>query len=284
MRKILGMVVALVLAASVVGCSREVVPPAMKGKIISTSGYSADLKESGKYWLFGSEDMVLLDTSTQTFRQPAEVKMADDLTLKFSINFRTRIAGSDKVLNAMFNDIRVPENGIVSLNAVYAVYGRDVLESTARIIVSQYDTADVSANYQKITQDLQSALEKAMIGSPLEISNVTLADVDYPPTIDDAIQQQAERRLAIETEANQQAIELVKRTNALTLAVADREIDLTKARTLRDQNAITSAGLSPILLAYKALEVQGLMTANKSAVFMPYEAFGTSGASNRIFK
>ncbi|MNE78382.1 hypothetical protein D3C80_1747830 [compost metagenome] len=122
-----------------------------------------------------------------------------------------------------------------------------------------------------------------MANSPLEVSNVTLGNLRYPDVITTAIEKQSERRLAIETETNQQAIETTKRTNQLALAQLDRDIELTRARTLRDANSITADGLSPMLLAYKALDVQAEMAKNNSAVFVPYEAMGNTGLSNRIF-
>lgn len=39
------------LALGMVGCGYVTVPPAAKGKILSGSGYSADVKETGKYIL-----------------------------------------------------------------------------------------------------------------------------------------------------------------------------------------------------------------------------------------
>lgn len=78
-----------------------------------------------------------------------------------------------------------------------------------------------------------------------------------------------------------------KVTNALKMAEADREVELTKARTLRDQNQIVADGINDKLLAYRALEVQEKMSTNLgnagSAIFVPYEAMGTQGLSNHVF-
>lgn len=264
------------------GCGYYTVPPAMKGKILSTSGYSADVKETGKYLLFGRDEMVLLDTSTQTYGEPVEVKMTDNLNLRFDVRFRTRINGSDQVINNMFNDIR-HENYQVTLPMVYKVYGRDVVQAVARSVVGKYGTEEVAANFDKISVDLATELRERLKNSPLEMSNITLGNLDYPKTIDDAYAAQGERRLAIETEANNQAVEMVKKTNQLRLAEANYAIEKKKAETLRDTNDITAAGLSPALLAYRALEVQEKMAENKAAVFVPYESLGSSGLNNRIY-
>lgn len=275
-------VIAALMMTVLTGCGFYTVPPASKGKILSTSGYSADVKETGKYLLWGRDEMVILDTSTQTMAENVSVKMQDNMTLNFQVRFRTRIAGNDKVINAMFNDI-THENYQVSLPRVYAVYGKDVVQSVARSVVGKYKTEDVGVNFDKITNDLHQELVKRMVNSPLEVSNITLANIVYPEVITKAIEAQQERKLAIETEANNQAVEMVKKENELKLAQADYEIRMTRAKALRDENKTTAEGLNPMLLEYRRLEVLESMTKNNNAVFVPYEGLGSSGVSNRMF-
>jgi hypothetical protein len=273
---------AMIAVVALQGCSFEVIPPAFKGKILTTSGYNPEILEPGKETLWGRDELVLLETGTRTVAETITVKMEDKLDLTFDVRFRTRIGGDKKVLNQMFNDIQVKEKR-VTLQQVYGVYGLDVVQSVSRSVVGKYKTEDVGANFDKITADLADRLVKAMANSPLEVSNVTLGNLKYPKVITEAIEKQQERLLAIETETNQQAIETVKRDNQLRLAQLDRDIELTKAKTLRDANAITADGLSPALLQYRALDVQERMAENDAAVFVPYEAFGTAGMSNRMF-
>jgi hypothetical protein len=273
---------AMIAVVALQGCSFEVIPPAFKGKVLTTTGYNKEILEPGKETLWGRDELVLLETGTRTVAETITVKMEDKLDLTFDVKFRTRIGGNEKVLNQMFNDIQVRDKR-VTLQQVYGVYGMDVVQSVSRSVVGKYKTEEVGANFDTITSELAERLTKAMVNSPLEVSNVTLGNLKYPEVITAAIEKQSERRLAIETETNQQAIETTKRTNALALAQLDRDIELTKAKTLRDSNAITADGLSPMLLAYKALDVQGQMAENKAAVFVPYEAMNSTGVSNRIF-
>lgn len=271
------------LSVIIMACSRETVPPAAKGKILSTSGYSSDVKETGKYWLVWWEDLVVLDTSTQMIVENIEVKMSDNLDLPFQLHFRTRIHGTDAVINAMFNDI-THVNYHVSLKSVYNVYGRNVVTNAARTIISKYKVADVSVNFEKINNDIHNEIKKRMVGSPLEVSDVTLANIKYPELITAAIENQQARELAIETERNQQAIEMLKKTNELELVKADYQIRIKKAEAIREENRITSEGLNPILLQYRNLEVMEKMADGTNKVFVPYNALGEIGVSNSMFK
>ena len=276
------MIVCAALALAMVGCSKVTVPPAAKGKVLSAAGYSTDVKETGKYWLGWTEDMVILDTSTQTMAEAIQVKMADDLTLNLQVRFRTRISGNDKVINSMFNDIK-HQNYQVTLPMVYGVYGKDMVQTVSRSVLSKYKVTEVANNYDKISNDLTEQLRKAMANSPLEVSNITMANIDYPDVIDNAIQKRNEREMAIETEANNQAVKMVERANELLLAAKDYDIRMKRAETVRDENNITAAGITPTLLQYRQLEVMEKMAENKAAIFVPYEAMGSSGLSNRVF-
>lgn len=275
-------VLLVALMVVVTGCSRETVPPAAKGKILSGAGYSADLKEPGKYWVAWWNNLVVLDTSTQAMTEPVTVKMKDNLDLKFDVRFRTRIEGNEKVINSMFNDIRHKDYQ-VTLPMVYNIYGRDVVRSVSRSVVGKYDTADVPQNFDIITQQLYDTLSERLKDSPLELSNITLANIEYPKVITEAIEAQHERRLAIETEQNQQAIEMVKKENELRLAEAEYEIRVTRAKAVRDENKITAEGLNPVLIQYRQLEVMEQMARNKNAVFVPYESLSNVGLQNRMY-
>lgn len=276
---------ATILAAAIMltGCEVSTVPPAAKGKILSSSGYSADVKETGKYWLFGFKNMVILDTSTRMIRENINVKMSDNLDLPFQLHFRTRIQGDDKTINAMFNDI-THDNYQVSLDKVYQVYGRNVVTNAARSVMSKYKVAEVAANFEKINNDIYAEINKRMVGSPLEVSDVTLANISYPRVITQAVEKQQERELAIVTEKNQQAIEMLKKENQLKLADADYAIRVKKAEAVREENRITSEGLSTTLLHYRNLEVMEKLADSQNKVFVPYQALGEVGVSNTMFK
>lgn len=273
----------LTAAIMLAGCEVSTVPPAAKGKILSSSGYSADVKETGKYWLFGFKNMVILDTSTRMISENINVKMSDNLDLPFQLHFRTRIQGDDKTINAMFNDI-THDDYQVSLDKVYQVYGRNVVTNAARSVMSKYKVAEVAVNFEKINNDIYAEINKRMVGSPLEVSDVTLANISYPPVITQAVEKQQERELAIVTEKNQQAIEMLKKENQLKLADADYAIRVKKAEAVREENRITSEGLSTTLLHYRNLEVMEKLAESQNKVFVPYQALGEVGVSNTMFK
>lgn len=280
MKKIRIVTIALTLLLAA-GCSEQI-PPAHLGKLLTPSGYSPDVYPPSRVTVIGRDQLILLETGTQTKTERLTVIMKDKLTLTADVKFRTRIKGSDGVINSMFNDIS-PVDGKVSLQQVYATYGRMIIRNKGREVLSHYTVDDVHQNYARISSEVHAALTEAFGGVPLEISDVALGNIQYPAIVTAAVEKAAERKMAIEQEKNQAAIDMVKKQNAEKLAQADYRIEMIKAKTLRDANKTIGAGVTPMLIQYKALEVQAKMAENKNAVFMPYDALGSIGAQTRMF-
>lgn len=276
--------IAVILAAfALTGCGFEVVPPATKGKILTTSGYSPDVLEPGNYTLWGRDKLIILETNTNTYQEAVSVVLADKLTLTAEIRFRGRIAGSEKVMNSMFNDITSGDDNIVQFNEVYAVYGRMAIRNKTREIISQYTVEDVHKNYARLSGEIGSVLEAALKGTPLEISDIALGNIAYPDVVNKAINAAKERELAIKKEEAQALIMLTKKKNDRLLAEADYQIKITRAKSIRDANKIIGEGVTPELIEFRRLEVLEAMAENKSAVFMPVEAMSSTGAQVRMF-
>ena len=265
-------------------CSFSTVPPTAKGKILTTAGYSPDVLVPGKYTLWGRDELITLQTNTNTYLERVDIVLRDKLTLTADIKFRGRVAGSDKIINSMFNDIEPGEDNIVSFDEVYRVYGRMAVRNKAREIISQYTVEDVHKNYARLSSEIAIALTKSLEGTPLEISDIALGSIAYPKVVTDAIADAKQRELSIKKEEAQAKIDLTKKKNERLLAEADYQIKITKAKAIRDSNKIIGDGVTDQLLKLRALEVQESMAKNNAAVFMPYEAMQTTAAQMRIYK
>jgi len=282
--KTLSKTLLLLTAITLGGCGFYTVEPASKGKILTTSGYQPEVLEPGKYTLFGRDDMVILDTSSKVYSENnIEVKLKDKLTLFVDVKFSGRISSDPSVVNTIFNDIVAGDDRRVAFDEVYAVYGRMIIRNKTREIISEYTVDDVHTNYKRISQQIADAVLLSFKTTPIELSQVMIGNINYPEVINASIEANEERRLAIEKEEAQAAIDMTKKENELVLALKDYEIEITRAKAVRDANKIIGEGITEDLLSLRALEVQSEMAKNKAAVFMPYEAMSTVGAQNRIY-
>lgn len=283
--RLIKFLVAVLLMASLQSCviDFETVPPTAKGKILTTSGYSQDVLEPGKYTLWGRDEMILLQTNTATYKESVKVILQDKLTITAEVRFRGRISGSPKTINAMFNDIVPGDDQLVEFSEVYSVYGRMAVRNKTREVLSKYNVEDVHKNYARLSGEISQALVSSLENTPLEISDIALGDIAYPQVVTDAVAMAKERKMAIEKEQAQAQIELTKKKNERLLAEADYQIEITRAKAIRDKNKIIGQGITKQLLQLRALEVQEKMAENKNAVFMPYEAMGSVGANIRMY-
>ena len=262
----------------------EQVPPAHKGKILTTAGYKPDLIPPSKLTLWGRDRLVLLETGTQTFKEPMSVLLSDRLTLKFDVRGRIRLADDAQVIHAMFDDITPDKNGVMTVKKVYETYGRMLVRNRARAIMSAYSIDDAHSAYKSISASLYKDLSDAFQGTPLRVSDVALGGIKFPKMVTEAVEAQKEREVAVGREQAQVEIELTNKQGEEQLAEADYRIRMLRAKTIRDENKMVSEGVTPEYLAYRRLEVMEAMASNNAAVFMPFDAVSNPGAQMRMFQ
>ena len=287
--KKLGIIFTLVTSLTLTACGYEQIPPAHKGKILDTSGFKPDVLEPSREWIGWKERLVLIETGTKTIKEPLTVLLDDRLEVGFDVRGRVRIDGSDKVINAMFNDITFePGQNTLTTATVYLTYGQMLIRDKARNVLSKYTVDDVHKNRTQITTELQTVLYEAFKAIPLTLSDVALGEVKFPKVVTDAVAVQKERQLEIETERNKVKIELEKKKGQEQVAQADYRIKMMEAKRIRDYNKMIADGITPELLKLRALEVQEELAKRKgnndTTVFMPYNAMESAGAQVRMFQ
>lgn len=283
MKSIIKLCVLLVTISLFTACSFDTIAPATKGKILTTAGYSNDILEPGKYTLWGRDKMVTLDTSTNTYLEAVNVKLADKLELQTEVRFRVRVAGTTAVINSMFNDIPAGPDFHVAFSDVYNVYGQMAVRNVVREIISPYNVDEVHQNYVRLSDEISAALKEALVNTPLEVSEVALGNIEYPEVVVTAINEAEERRLQIAREEAQAAIDILKAENARIVAEANYQVEMTRARTIRDTNATIAEGITPEILELRKIEALELMATNQNAVFMPFDSINSPGAQVRMF-
>lgn len=277
---------AILAALSMTGCSEQV-PPGFKAKILGPDGYSNEVLTPGRHHVGFRESLILLDTSTNSNQVMLSAKTKDEMTIKMSIVIRGRIGGSSETLTGMFDDLRA-RGGMVDFQQVYNTYLKDAIMGSGRSILSQYNIQDINTNYDRISMQIKNAVLENAKSTPIQIDNVIIGAPVYPQKITDAIDLRKQRQIEIEQVEAQKQADIKRKEAELITTKKQAEIDIVKAQTLRDQNAIIAEGLSPILLEYRRLEVQEKM-ADKlgnsgSVVFYPYGDSGSTGLQNRIYQ
>ncbi len=128
--------------------------------------------------------------------------------------------------------------------------------SITRNVFSSYKYSRVSPDSPKIEEEIYQTLIRKTAGKHLEFDNVTVDHIEYPAIVTSAVN----NKLAVE-----QAIE--QKDYELKIAAKDAEIQRTLAKGQRDAQQIIDAGLTPLYLQYKALEVQDKLATSVNAKF-----------------
>ena len=259
MKKLVTNLVIGLMALTFTGCY-ESVPQGTVGKILGKSGFQPEVYPPSRVWindfLPGNYDkLVLIETTTKKFSEPITVLLSDKLSLSADILFRCRITTNEKDLNALFNDIKV-DTDIISTDKVYDVYGKMLVANSARDIMSKYNVEEINKNYGRITNELYIAIAEKLKGLPIEISDVTLGNIQYPKIVTQAIEQAKEKQMAIEKEEAQVQIELTKARGAEEIAKANYNIKMLEAKRIRDYDIMIAQGITPSTLKLRELELR----------------------------
>lgn len=259
MKTVYKLVAMVILALSLTGCYKTV-PPGNVGKVKGAAGFQPEVYPPSRIWLDNTltmvpEELFLVETTTKKYAQPITVLLQDKLTLSADIVFRGRITGSDKVLNGIFNDIKMDDN-IVTVDEVYEIYGKMLVMNTAREIISKYNVDEVNKNYARITVELYNAIKPKLEGLPIEISDITLGNIQYPDIVTKAIEQAKEKQMAIEKTEAEVQIRLAEAKGREQVAEADYRIKMLEAKRVRDYNKMTAEGITDALLELRKLELK----------------------------
>lgn len=271
MKKLLtSLTLGAILLIGFTGCNEQV-PAGTQGKILGPTGWQPEVYPPSTVWISNNiwnrvpEKMFTIQTTTQKFTQPIKVLLSDKLTLSAEIVFRGRVTADKNVIHGLFNDMPMNDN-IVTTAEVYETYGKMIVLNTAREVISKYNVDEVNVNYARITTELYKAISPKLVGLPIDISDVTIGNIQYPKIVTSAIEAAKKRRMEIETSEAQVQIELAKKKGAEELAKADYRIKMIEAKRIRDYNAMTAKGITKDLLRLRELELRELELAKWNGI------------------
>jgi len=281
------MIVSLIaIVMSITGC-KQTIPAGYVGKILTTTGFEPEVYPPSRVTMpfFGMSRLILVETTTQKFNEPIKVLLRDKLTLTAEIVFRGRITQNKKVLNSIFNDMKINNDEILTKD-VYFTYGKMVILNTAREVISKYNVDEVNKNYGRITKELFNEIQPKLVGLPIDISDVTIGNIEYPKIVTEAIEKAKERRMAIEQEQAQVQIELTKAKGKEQIARAEYRIKMLEAKRQHDYNKMLSESLTPRIIKARELEIREKLVdaikENKNVIYMPHEFFSKMNAMKAI--
>jgi len=281
------------------GCRGSVVPPGKKVIILHPNGESTIVSE-GVYKAYGRDRLYFVDQKLKSYTESLKILCTDDINMdvdtKAVLSFQVD-KGSFEFIKEKVPAVRTPDGAEVkghelSLDKFYEMTVRDIIRSSARNIVSQYETDDIRPNRLKIEADLSADVRKRLtaLKYPLNVSAVLVSNIDYPPVV---IQQRnAIKNAELE---DQRKAALAEAEMAEAQRRAGIETELAKVRMIRaqaqaDENGILAKSLTPSYLSWRQMEVMENVSTemakgeNNVVFIMPYEAINQATMNTAMMR
>jgi regulator of protease activity HflC (stomatin/prohibitin superfamily) len=279
MNKIAFFATTVAITVALTGCGDKV-RPGYKAKVLTPAGYSPEILDVGRHWPGFFGNLILLETGVTTLIESVPAKLSDGQDLTVEVRTRGRIAGSDTLLNQMFNSISVPKDGVLSYQQVYSIYVQPEIREGVRAAVAKYNALEVPSNYEQLTTDITNAIVERTKELPVPLESVSVGMIDYPQVVKDAIDKASARQMAIAEAKAQAEIDRTKAQARELVATAEYKAKIAIANGIADSNKIVAESLTPLLLEHRRLEVaeQTMMNVRPDetdVIYMPYETLGT---------
>jgi len=255
---------AIVLFAS--ACSDyRTIPVSTVGKVVSNSGVSKETYQAGtrdigwnmKY----TSKLVLLDTAVEIIPLNLDIRLSDSQELGIELLVKTQLDLTDSAsIDSMFGLVTPVASGNntlkIPLTLVYAKLGQDLARRTLVEVVTPQTLESFQTNRKEINDKIEQIIAERFKNTPLKLYSATINRVVYPKTYINSSNEIKTQEMSV---ALKQAEEKAKRAKLLEEEITieiDQRVRLAKAKTIRLENAETSAGLNPMLLEYRKMELE----------------------------
>lgn len=295
LKKILGFIGVALMAVTLAGCGELVeVPPASKGIILGSNGYTGDIIPPSRFRLpfcmpFAACDkLVVVEAGDYGYNEEMQVMMPkDQVQLTVDVRFTLGISSDDRKILTIFDRVTPQRlasgNFGTTIENVYKVYGENIVRNEVRSTLSRYTIAEVMANQGEISEVLRKNVSEKLGPTSLEVKQFGLAGISPPPVVMQSMESALRRRIDIETAEADAQVRIREAQASLEVAKARREADILEAKTIREADEILADGVTPELIRYRELQVLEAMAANQNAVFFPVEMTNSIGLENRLF-
>lgn len=260
----LGLASMLVLS----GCSDyRTIPVSKVGKVVDNAGvsketYQAGTRDIGWAWKY-TKKLVLLDTSVEIIPFKLPIRLSDNQTLSIEVLVKTQLNLSDSnTMDSMFTLITPIDIGNNTLNIpltlIYKKLGEDLVRRTLVEVVTPHTLESFQKDRKSINDTIEKIIKERFKNTPLILYTATINTVQYPDTYINKANEIKDMEMGVELKTKEEIAKRAKLEQEEITIQIDQRVRLAKAETVRLENLKTSAGLDPMLLEYRKMELEEL--------------------------
>lgn len=260
------LVTAGMLSAGCGSCQNQV-PAGFVGVQQTSSGVEKKLLQPGHYDNYGRDRLILVEVREKiSYKSGMKIRCADRMNISLDLKVRHRLKrDTASVLAALKSQGSSIEwggkrssggsgsrsVGILRYKPIAKVYVTEQAKEIARLVVSKYPTDQVRVNRAVIKAAIFKQLVTRVKGSPVEIMEVLVSNIDPPKIISDAIEKARERKEQIQQEkADQAKKSLVEKNRQKLKMLAEQNSQAMKKLTA--ENRLALAKINKASLAEEA--------------------------------
>jgi len=209
------------------------------------------------------------------------------LVKEIEVRFTASVANNPRVLKNILARVRPSTmrhansraNKMIRMVDVYNTYAQERIRAIVRQELAKHKIEDVATNRQAISITIFNELRKQLkkIGSPIRVTQFSLAKFNPPKTIVAAYELAEQRRIDLSRVDAEKDLAIKRAEAALAVAHKQAEIRLAKAEAFRLEAKAMAKAITPQWLKMRQMEVQELMAKNPNTVFYPMQ-FGLGKA------
>ena len=243
-------VLALALAS---GCATSI-PPGQAGLYVyAGKGLDNHLLTEGLYWHMPWNNIILFPTQWHEYEEKMHVLTADDVHLDVQAGVAIKPKLSE--LYALQEDLGPGYYDTIVQSAFF---------TATRTVLAHYNMVDIPENSEKIENEIREHVEQRIAGHHLDLGRIALQHIDYPPTVQAAIeqrlvvqQQQTQKEAEIKIAAQEAQIARIKAEShsetAKIAATSDAETVKIRADGEAKAQEMLGKTLTPLLVEMRAL-------------------------------
>lgn len=260
---------AAIIAFGTTGCGscQEEVPPGFIGVRKTNTGIEKELLAPGNHTVYGRDKLILVEVKEKvSFESKMQIRCKDRMNLTLDLKVRHRLKRDKKsiatVIDTQGANIKWKFNGkkavgVLRYKKIAQVYIEHQAREIARMIIGKnYRTDQAVQNRAEIKAAVFKALVERVKGSPVEIKEVMISNIDPPPVISNAIEKAKRREVEIQEEKSKQAKKELREKNTQKLKMM-KEKNQQAIAILEAKNKMALAKLRKSVIAEEA-EAEGL--------------------------
>ena len=263
------------------GCSEQI-PQGCVGKVLTASGWSDEVAESGYVACWGRDELYLLASVDASHTEQLNILCADKLNFRCDLVVVSRPKSDEASRNAIFLRVQAQKTGAgpatIGSQQLYDVYVKTVVVPAAYDVVSKRLTDQIGEEMDEIRREIvELCRERMSADTPVEVRLIDFTNTDYPEMVTLANEARKKKEIDIEIARSEAAIEEAKAEGRLRAASKEYQAKLLEAKMIADSNRIIGESLSenPLFLYWHQIKVYGEAAAGPNNVFIvPYEALG----------